>query len=77
VIPSLVLNMLWPPLAFTAVPVFTGNDLLDMPLFAPDLGYALLMSLGLALAWGLLRPLLVFAILRSRSIPAPSTQVYP
>jgi CubicO group peptidase (beta-lactamase class C family) len=81
VLPSLVLSMLWPSVAFTAVPFFTGNDLLDIPVFAPDLGYTLFVSLGLALAWGLVRPLLVFAILRSPSIPVSSThrprQVYP
>jgi CubicO group peptidase (beta-lactamase class C family) len=81
VLPSFVLSMLWPPLAFTVVPFFTGNDLLDMSVFAPDLGYALLISMGLALAWGLLRPLLVFRILRSPTIPAASIhrpyEVYP
>jgi CubicO group peptidase (beta-lactamase class C family) len=68
VVPSLLLSLVWAVLGLTIMPLFLGAPLLVLPLFAPDLGYALLLSLGIALGWGLLRPILVFLVLRTRRV---------
>jgi hypothetical protein len=67
-IPTFLLGMLWLVAVPLLVPLLLGNGLLDLLIFAPDLGYTLALSLGLALGWGLLRLALMVVVLR-RQVP--------
>jgi CubicO group peptidase (beta-lactamase class C family) len=73
--PPLVLSLVWLVAAFMIVPLLVGNDLLDMLLFVPDLGYTLALSLTLALGWGLFRPVLIWMVLHSHG-PQATNQVH-
>ena len=68
-VPPPVLNLVWACVGLVVVPPFLGAPLLALPMFVPDLGYALLLSAGLALGWGLLRPIAVVLVLRARGEP--------
>ena len=70
IVPPLVLNLLWALLLLVGLPTVgvLGAPLRALPIFAPDLGYALLLSSGLALGWGLIRPVLVLWVIRTRRV---------
>jgi CubicO group peptidase (beta-lactamase class C family) len=68
IVPSFLANLLWVLLAIFVVPFPAGAPLLALPMFVPDLGYPLLLSVGIALGWGLLRPVLVFGALRRQEV---------
>jgi CubicO group peptidase (beta-lactamase class C family) len=69
-VPPLALSVVWLVAAPTIVPRLVGNDLLDLLLFVPDLGYSLAVSLTLALGWGLLRPALLVLVLQRHGAPS-------
>ncbi|HET7480284.1 MAG TPA: serine hydrolase domain-containing protein, partial [Rubrobacteraceae bacterium] len=69
VVPFFLASFLWAMVAISVLPFFAGAPLLALPMFVPDLGYPLLLSIGIALGWGLLRPVLVLRVLRSRRKP--------
>ena len=69
VVPSFLASLLWALIAIFAVPFPAGAPLLALPMFVPDLGYPLLLSIGIALIWGLLRPVLILGVLRSGRKP--------
>jgi hypothetical protein len=51
IVPSFLANLLWVLLAIFVVPFPAGAPLLALPMFVPDLGYPLLLSVGIALGW--------------------------
>lgn len=75
ILPSLVLNLLWAGLVFFVVP----NNLLPyalMKLLVPVLAYTLTISGLVALAWGLLRTVLVVqAFRRETEAPMPARNI--
>lgn len=72
VVPPLLLSALWSAICLMLLPFVLGAPLTIVPLFVPDLGYTLLLSLGLALVWGVLKPILVVLVLRTRRGPLPA-----
>jgi hypothetical protein len=69
VVPPLVLNLLWAGVCLVVMPPFLGAPLGALVVLVPDAGYALLLSTAIALGWGLLRPVLVFWVLRTDRRP--------
>jgi CubicO group peptidase (beta-lactamase class C family) len=64
VVPSLLLNLAWGLACMVALPGLFMLPLAYLRFEVPDLGYTLTLSGALALAWGLLRPVLVLLALR-------------
>jgi hypothetical protein len=72
IVPPLVVSMIWSLACLKVFPFFLGAPLALLPLFVPDLGYTLLVSLAFALVWGVLKPILVILTLRTRRATAPT-----
>ncbi len=66
VVPPLVLNLVWALICLAGLPRFFFWPLSYLMFEIPDLGYALVLSGAVALAWGVLRPVLVVLVLRKR-----------
>ena len=64
IVPFFVTNMLWALLLILGLTFLSGGSLLDIPVFTPDLGYSALASAGVAIIWGVLRPVLILRTLR-------------
>jgi len=69
IVPPLVLNLGWGLVCLVGLPQFFVWPLWYLRLFVPDLGYALVLSGSVALAWGVLRPVLMGLALRQRRAP--------
>jgi hypothetical protein len=69
IFPFLTTNLLWALLVLAGLSLLSGGSLLDFPVFTPDLGYSALLSAGIGIVWGLLRPVLVLRALRDRRTP--------
>ena len=77
IIPPLLLSAVWSVACLTVFPFFLGAPLMLLPVFVPDLGYTLLLSLALALGWGVLKPILVVMLLRTRHASPPAAAEVP
>lgn len=66
----LVLNLTWGLFVLVVVPNYLKMPLSFMQYMLPTLGYTLLVSGMVALGWALIRTVLVYLALRSRSTPA-------
>jgi hypothetical protein len=51
----------------TRMPFITGGDLPTLLIHVPDLGYSLLLTLGVALGWSLLRTGIIYSTLRAKT----------
>jgi hypothetical protein len=76
VLPALS-NLVWAGVALVGLPTVLGGSLAMLQLQIPDIAYVLMVSGGVALAWAVLRSLLVSAALRhepesARLVMAPS-----
>ncbi|HET6262018.1 MAG TPA: serine hydrolase domain-containing protein [Chloroflexia bacterium] len=69
IVPFFVASLLWAVLVITGLTLLSGGSLLDLLVFSPDLGYSTFSSAGIALLWGLLRPVLVILALPGRKPP--------
>jgi len=63
----LVLNVLWALICLVGLPRFFVWPLWYLRLFVPDLGYVLVLSGAVALAWSILRSVLMVLALRKRT----------
>lgn len=59
---SFVLNGAWALVTLRLIPALLGGSLRFQQLFAPDFGYTLLLTGGMALAWALIHPALLWWI---------------
>ena len=69
IVPPLVLNLLWALVCLVAMRPLLGTPLRALPVHVPDLGYTLLLSVGIALRRGRLRPVVVVLVLRKGRTP--------
>jgi CubicO group peptidase (beta-lactamase class C family) len=69
-LPPLVLNFIWAALLLALLiraPIFAGGTLPTLLIHVPDLGYTLLLTLVIALAWPLLRTVFVLSGFHART----------
>jgi hypothetical protein len=69
IVPFFVASLLWAVLVIAGLTLLSGGSLLDLLVFSPDLGYSAFSSAGIAIIWGLLRPVLAILAVRRREPP--------
>lgn len=58
-LPSLIFNLTWAGFCLVKLPTFAMTSLSTLRFFIPDFGWVLTLSGGLALAWAIVRPILI------------------